>query len=435
MKRRLLLQLALTGAFAATGRGRRLTAAEAAEEAPAEPAAEAAVVDSAEAAEGTAAPANAWPMFRGCLAGTGRSAATLALPLRQRWQRTLEKTAFEATPIISEGTIYLGDLDGTFHALALASGEPRWSFKGDAPFTSAAVVSTAPEQQLVVVGDVAGMVRALDRTSGAVVWTYETTGEISGGPTLLQRPEGLCVLVGSQDASLSALNFSDGTLLWKHSITDQIRCSPTVARGKVLLAGCDGKLHILNAASGESVAAVAIDGPTGTTPAAWGSKVCFGSEGGVFWGIDVDTAQVAWQVAPAAAGKAYRSSAAIGGDLAIVGSRGRAVEAFQLSDGARKWRQPMRGRVDASPVIVGRAGAAGAAGEAGKAGKASEASKAAALLAIVGDSAGRLVALDVASGEPQWEFDAGSGFASSPAVADGCVICASEDGTVWCFGE
>ena len=422
MKRRLLLQLALTGAFAATGRGRRLTAAEAAEEAAAEPAAKTAEVDSAEAAEGTAAPANAWPMFRGCLAGTGRSAATLALPLRQRWQRTLEKTAFEATPIISEGTIYLGDLDGTFHALALASGEPRWSFKGDAPFTSAAVVSTAPEQQLVVVGDVAGMVRALDRTSGAVVWTYETTGEISGGPTLLQRPEGLCVLVGSQDASLSALNFSDGTLLWKHSITDQIRCSPTVARGKVLLAGCDGKLHILNAASGESVAAVAIDGPTGTTPAAWGSKVCFGSEGGVFWGIDVDTAQVAWQVAPAAAGKAYRSSAAIGGDLAIVGSRGRAVEAFQLSDGARKWRQPMRGRVDASPVIVGRAEEADNAGEAG------------ALLAIVGDSAGRLVALDVASGEPQWEFDAGSGFASSPAVADGCVICASEDGTVWCFG-
>jgi outer membrane protein assembly factor BamB len=421
MKRRLLLQLALTGALAATGRGRRLIAAEAAEEAAAETA----------GAEGATAPANAWPMFRGCLAGTGRSAATLALPLRQRWQRTLEKTAFEATPIISEGTIYLGDLDGTFHALALESGETRWSFKGDAPFTSAAVVSTAPGQQLVVVGDVAGMVRAFDRTSGAVVWTYETTGEISGGPTLLERPEGLCVLVGSQDASLSALNFSDGTLLWKHSIADQIRCSPTVARGKVLLAGCDGKLHILNAASGESVAAVAIDGPTGTTPAAWGSKVCFGSEGGVFWGIDVETAQVAWQVAPAAAGKAYRSSAAIGGDLAIVGSRGRAVEAFQLSDGARKWRQPMRGRVDASPVIVGRAGDAGVAGAAGKAGEASEAGG---LLAIVGDSAGRLVALDVASGEPQWEFDAGSGFASSPAVADGCVICASEDGTVWCFG-
>ena len=289
MKRRLLLQLALTGALAATGRGRRLIAAEAA----AEPA-------DAKAADGATAPANAWPMFRGCLAGTGRSAATLALPLRQRWQRTLEKTAFEATPIISEGTIYLGDLDGTFHALALESGEPRWSFKGDAPFTSAAVVSTAPGQPLVVVGDVAGMVRALDRTTGAVVWTYETTGEISGGPTLLERPEGLCVLVGSQDASLSALNFSDGTLLWKHSITDQIRCSPTVARGKVLLAGCDGKLHILNAASGESVAAVAIDGPTGTTPAAWGSKVCFGSEGGVFWGIDVDTAQVAWLGRPIA---------------------------------------------------------------------------------------------------------------------------------------
>ena len=67
-------------------------------------------------------------------------------------------------------------------------------------------------------------------------------------------------------------------------------------------------------------------------------------------------------------------------------------------------------------MIVGTAGEAGA------------------LLAKRGGRAGWLVALDVTSGEPQWEFDAGSGFASSPAVADGCVICGSEDDTVWCFG-
>ena len=33
------------------------------------------------------APADTWPMARGCLAGTGRSAGTLHLPLAEAWRR------------------------------------------------------------------------------------------------------------------------------------------------------------------------------------------------------------------------------------------------------------------------------------------------------------------------------------------------------------
>jgi len=76
----------------------------------------------------------------------------------------------------------------------------------------------------------------------------------------------------------------------------------------------------------------------------------------------------------------------------------------------------MRGRVDGSPVVVHSNDDKGAA------------------MAIVGDSAGKVVVLRATDGEKLWEFDAGNGFASSPAVADGCVIMASGDGTVWCFG-
>ena len=39
------------------------------------------------AAESDAAPADAWPLARGCAAGTGVSAAALRLPLDERWRR------------------------------------------------------------------------------------------------------------------------------------------------------------------------------------------------------------------------------------------------------------------------------------------------------------------------------------------------------------
>ena len=101
-----------------------------------------------------AAPADAWPMARGCPEATGRSATTLRLPLAEKWHRGFEKTAFGAVPVIADGTIYLGDLDGTFHALDLATGATTWTFKAEAAgFPSAAAVSLVPAAPLVVLGD------------------------------------------------------------------------------------------------------------------------------------------------------------------------------------------------------------------------------------------------------------------------------------------
>lgn len=381
----------------------------------------------------TDAPATAWPMARGSLTGSGRSANTLRLPLVEAWRRSID-TAFEATPVIAEGVCFVGDLDGGFHALRLDSGETVWSIAKDsrsvAGFPAAAAIARGAEAiPLVVAGDSDGTIRAFDRRTGRVVWTHARAGEISGGPTVMpfsegdRASEGDRVLVGSQDATLVCLDAATGRIIWEVSIADQIRSSPTVAAGRALIAGCDGRLHVVDAETGRETAAVAIDGPTGTTPAAIGPVACFGSEGGIFWGIDVAEGSVRWRSTPTAGGPSYRSSAAIGrsagGWLAIVGTRGRAVEAFSIADGSLAWRVPMRGRVDGSPAVV-RVVAAGDAATPTEA-------------AIVADAAGVVRLLGCAGGEVLWEFDAGGGFTAGASVADGRIVLPGEDGTVWCF--
>lgn len=365
-------------------------------------------------------PADAWPQSRGMIDGTGRSAVALTAPLAEAWRRDFATTAFGAVPVIARGRVYVGDLDGTFHALSLEDGAEAWTFVAeDAGFSAAAAVSTDPRIPLVVVGDDVGVVRALDLDTGAVRWTHETGGEISGGPTILPTGHGLRVLVGSQDASLSCLELATGRVVWTHAIADQIRCAPTVSRGsdgdRIFLAGCDGRLHVIDAADGRETASVEIDGPTGTTPAVAGERVFFGTEGGAFYAIDHRAAEVVWRTA-GSGGQAYRSSAAIAEGLVIVGSRGRAVEALRLDDGARAWRHPMRGRVDASPIIVRVEGDGGPRPA-----------------AVVADAAGTIALLDAASGDALWEFDAGGGFSGGPAAAAGRVVLAGDDGTVWCF--
>jgi hypothetical protein len=177
-------------------------------------------------------------------------------------------------------------------------------------------------------------------------------------------------------------------------------------------------LASFDVATGEEKAAVPIDGPTGTTPAVLGDRVFFGTEGGVFFGIDVVKAEVVWRVAATAAGQSYRSSAAIADGLALVGFRGKAIEAFSTTDGTRAWKRPMRGRVEASPAVVAATGPDGAPARA---------------VAIVADSAGRVAAVEATSGEPVWEFDAGGGFGGGAAVAADRVVLASDDGILWCF--
>ena len=369
------------------------------------------------------APADAWPMARGCSGGTGRSATALGLPLGEAWHRQFPDTAFGAVPVIAFGTVFIGDLDGTFRALSLAEGADRWSFAAqDTGFPSAAAAGVAGDARLVVVGDDGGLVRAFDALTGELRWTHATEGEISGGPTILEAADGPRVLVGSQDASLACLALADGRLIWRLTVADQIRCSPTVARtaagNRVFLAGCDGTLHVIDADSGVERAAVPIDGPTGTTPAVSGERVFFGTEGGLFFGIDVAAGREAWRTAAATAGQSYRSSAAIAEGLAIVGFRGKAVEAFITADGTRAWRRPMRGRVDASPTVLSAHGPGAAAARP---------------VVIVADTAGGVTVLEASDGAALWEFDAGGGFDAGAAVADGRVVLASVDGTLWCF--
>ena len=85
------------------------------------------------------------------------------------------------------------------------------------------------------------------------------------------------------------------------------------------------------------------------------------------------------------------SSAAIADDIAIVGFRGKAVEAFAVSDGERKWQQPMRGRVEASPVVVSAIGPD---------------ATVARDVALIADAAGKIDALDVATGTRSLAYSA-----------------------------
>lgn len=343
----------------------------------------------------------AWPLGRGSALADGVAKSALPEKLEVVWKVTIDKGAFDGTPVIADGVAYLGDMDGKVYAWNLADGKELWNYKVESGF----IASPALRGNLLYIGDMDGKFYALDIKTGEPKWTFTAEGEIDNGANFWRDN----VLFGSQDANLYCLNAESGKLVWKFAIQDQIRCMPTVVGDRSFVAGCDSTLHIIDLSQGKEAAAVPIEAPTGVTPAVLGDNVYFGTEGGAFFAVNWKEAKVAWKVEDKGSSQPYRSAPAVQEGIVVVGSRSRRVDAFDPKSGKELWSFATKQRIDSSPVIVGNR-------------------------VFVGAADGRMYALDLKDGKQMWEYQATGGFTGSPAVADGKLVIATDRGVVYCFG-
>lgn len=342
-----------------------------------------------------------WPLFRGNSFATGVAVGTLPERLELLWRYEVPQGSFEATPVIVDQVVFLGDLDGTLHAIDLQSGQAKWTTKIESGFSASPAYSAGR----VLLGDYDGKMHCVDAQTGKSLWTFDTKAEINSSVSFHADH----VLFGSQDATLYCLTLAEGQLVWKQSLQDQIRCSPTIVAERCFVAGCDGALHIINVNTGEPGPSVPINAPTGVTPAVQGDHVYFGTEAGDVFAVDWRQAKSIWTFADAKSGQPIRSCPAVRNDLLVIGSRSKKVYALETATGKLNWTFPTRSRVDSSPVIVGPH-------------------------VYFGSGDGRLYGLNLADGSKHWEYEAGGGFTGGPAVAAGKLVIANERGTVFCFG-
>lgn len=359
------------------------------------------------AAKAAALPNENWPLFRGGTLAQGISATDLPVQPEVIWKRSFENESFEGTPIIHDGVIYIGGLDGPVYALDLATGKTLWTFNTEAGVKAA----PAYRDGKIYVGDLNGRFHCLDAATGKSLWGYETDAEIDSGANFF----GDRVLFGSQDATLYCLEAANGKEMWKYQISDQIRCFPTVVEDRCFVAGCDGELHVIGLEKGESLGTVPIESPTGCTPAVVGNIAYFGTEGETFLAVDWKKLEVLWKYRHKRKRFAYRASAAVAKHAVIVGNQGKMVIALDPASGKELWVFNTKTGIEASPVIT-----ASVEYPAG--------------VAYTGTTRGHLLGISVKDGKQVWEYEAGGGFVGSPAVASKRLVIGNTDGTVYCFG-
>ena len=96
------------------------------------------------------------------------------------------------------------------------------------------------------------------------------------------------------------------------------------------------------------------------------------------------------------------------GNVAIVSSQRKQVDAIDLTTGKRIWRHTLKRRADASPVIAGDD-------------------------VWIPASDGRLLRLDLTDGTEKWSHEIRGGYVAGVAITDGELFVADDDGVVRCF--
>ncbi len=354
-----------------------------------------------------------WPVGRGNSASTATSDSSIPAKPEVLWEYKTDsdKSGFEGTPIIYDGKVFVGDFEGTIHAIDLGTGKAVWKVKKKDGF----VTSAAANQGCIVIGDYSGMVYCLDTKTGNEVWAREIEQQVANGANFY----GDNVLITSEGGTMFAMDLKTGEPKWSFATGDQLRSSPTIWKTFSLLGGCDGRLHKIDLIKGESSGnGVPLQAPTLSTPSVIGKIAIVPTQPGVVLAIDVETEKVLWTFAETSQSSDIRSSAATLGKfendelsgITVITTRNRRVIGVDLRNGKVLWEAILKKRTESSPVICG-----------GR--------------AWIGAMDGMLYAIDLETGMETWSYQMSGQILASPAIADDKLVIATEKGSVFCFGK
>ena len=248
------------------------------------------------------------------------------------WQFDTGKQGLGA-PVVAEGLVHAVAHGHRIHTVDAATGEPQWRFEMGPERLDGVLTSLTVADGTLYVGGTDRKVYVIDAETGTEQWHYETQNELPLTPAVVDDAVYYSAIHFStntdNDPHLYALNASDGTERWRHtpekdSRTVSIRTDPTVSNGSVFVGIRADNPNYTHSASGR-VDALGVD------------------EGTVQWQTDTEYP--------------VGNIATDGSTLYVAtNSPGHTPEgslvALDTSDGTERWRRDAENHVYVRPKVV-----------------------------------------------------------------------------------
>jgi outer membrane protein assembly factor BamB len=148
-----------------------------------------------------------------------------------RWRTDLP-AAIKASPSFHDGRLYVADYESSMFGMDAATGKVLWRTNtsvqppyGEGGFFSSPAVGFGR----VYAARDDGTVFALDEKTGKVEWSFDTGGAVYGSPALAQVPgTPPTVYIGSEDGRFYALDAASGKPRWHYDVGGPVPGTATV---------------------------------------------------------------------------------------------------------------------------------------------------------------------------------------------------------------
>lgn len=273
------------------------------------------------------------------------------------------------SPVVADGTVYIGSYDHHLYAISTETGEKIWEFQSaDRIDGTPAVVD-----ETVYFGSFDRSVYALDVSTGEKRWEHPTDGIIRSSPTVVDGTlfigthcyyaECNTYTQGSSStvAYVYALDTETGNRVWRYETDDEILSSPAAVSGTVYIGSSDGKVYAIDQLTGELHWDFQTGGSVYSTPAVVDDTVYVSSGDGQAYALDANTGERVWSFFTNA--NILTSSPAVHNGVVYVGGGGISNEntdgihsklyAISRDGGEETWSREIPGEViGASPAIA-----------------------------------------------------------------------------------
>lgn len=257
---------------------------------------------------------------------------------------------FHGTPVLVDGTIYIGAYDGVLYALSAATGEVWWGADlgdaiGSSPTYHDGVVYVAVEFY-----DPSGAMFGVDAETGDVVWVDHRPTSHPHSTCAIDRDAGRLV-VGSNDHNLYCWTYPDLEHAWTFPTDGDIKGPIAVADGSAFFGSWDRTVYRVDLETGEQEWAtqlqhLVMSGPSVELET---DTVYVGSHDRNLYAFDATTGDERWSH--------YVAGSAIGcptvtSDHVLVGSYDGSLHCVRKSDGVGEWLIEATGRLTSTPRVV-----------------------------------------------------------------------------------
>jgi outer membrane protein assembly factor BamB len=277
-----------------------------------------------------------------------------------RWTRALGSAAW-ASPVVREGSVYIGTVDGRFHALRAGDGTDLWTWSDSTPIYGEALVTG---DAVFVVNDRTELVR-LDRARGTLVWRVpldsarrrpaaladdDTFSHRTAAPVLV----GGVLFVGSTDGHILAIDPVHGAVKWRTDAGGKICASVAVAGDRLIVGAMDGSLLALRRTDGGVVWRRKLAAGIVSAPVIYRGTAIVGARDYLMHAVRLTDGGDVWTQHFWASW--VESAPRIVDDVLYVGSSDlRAVRALDPATGRVRWSSDVFGTAWGTPTVVGDA--------------------------------------------------------------------------------